>query len=235
MLAHTSLANRLQPQPGPWSAWPGSVRVYAATLADLREAASTVADLAPNELARLASITHARTHEQFARGRAWLRQILSLELGQAPSDLNIIVNPLGKPTLADDARHFNLSHSQDQFLLATAQAPIGIDIESHRPLNDLPAMLRRYFRPREIAAIEALIPQEQPAAFFQAWAAKEALLKATGAGVRDLELCEIEIRHPEPPRVLRYTTAPWHFAAWRHRHRADSAASAALAMIAVQA
>src|SRR5690606_31751950 len=41
----------------------------------------------------------------------------------------------------------------------------------------------RFFHPQEWATIAAMPPQDRPAAFFDNWACKEAIVKANGGGI----------------------------------------------------
>jgi 4'-phosphopantetheinyl transferase len=94
----------------------------------------------------------------------------------------------GKPRLAGAAAgskvHFNLSHSGAYGLIGWAQdREIGVDVEEWRSLRDEPALVRRYFSAREIAAYEALPAAQRTEAFFNGWTRKEAYIKAIGRGL----------------------------------------------------
>ena len=48
----------------------------------------------------------------------------------------------------------------------------------------------------------SLSPTLRPRAFLQGWTCKEALLKAIGSGVRDLQNCRVYLNPDEPPAVI---------------------------------
>ncbi len=119
--------------------------------------------------------------------RASLREILARYLGRDAHALHFIAGEHGKPALADRELEFNVSHSGDLVALAFASAtPVGIDIERERELNDANALARRFFSPAEAAAV-----LEDASRFFRIWTAKEALIKAVGAGL-SLDLASFE-------------------------------------------
>jgi 4'-phosphopantetheinyl transferase len=80
----------------------------------------------------------------------------------------------GKPTLPGGPG-FSFTHAGDLVGLAVHDGPVGLDVEQERELADLPAMAKHACSPAEA------VPDA--AAFFTLWTRKEALLKATGAGL----------------------------------------------------
>ena len=114
-----------------------------------------------------------------------LAELLALE----PAALRFQYGSDGKPCLAAPFDHrglqFNVSHSGSALLVAVVEgAPVGVDLERHRPLHDRDALVRRHFSAAENAAYFALPEAERQKAFFVAWARKEALVKALGRGLR---------------------------------------------------
>ena len=100
---------------------------------------------------------------------------------QAPLGWRFESGHAGKPALKAPAPcHFNLSHSGDAIAVAVADQPVGLDIESHRELNDGLAIAQRVFHPRERQWLQA--QADFAAGFYRLWTLKEALLKATGEG-----------------------------------------------------
>ena len=61
-------------------------------------------------------------------------------------------------------------------------AHIGIDVEALDKRVPMP-VARRYFSEREVAALHALAPEDQPRRFLRLWTLKEAYLKAVGEGL----------------------------------------------------
>lgn len=97
-----------------------------------------------------------------SRGR--LRELLA----RYTDDVDLVED--GKPALRNCAIEFNVSHSGDFIVYAFATTtPVGIDIEQIRPMGD----------DRERIIAEAISEED----FFARWTAKEAVLKASGAGL----------------------------------------------------
>ncbi len=82
----------------------------------------------------------------------------------------------GKPYFEDDLC-FNISHSGDYVILAKSAYTVGIDVEKVKPYNI--DVAKKCFTALEL---EWLMAQEDDAAFYKIWAAKESIMKATGLG-----------------------------------------------------
>ncbi len=113
-----------------------------------------------------------------------MRIILSQYLASKPQSLQFKLEKHGKPWLPHPSKiTFNLSHSQDLALLAIGQHfPLGVDLECFSP-RPYQGIAERMFSPKEIQAFEKLPHTLKPMAFFNVWAQKEALIKATGLGL----------------------------------------------------
>ena len=75
------------------------------------------------------------------------------------------------------------------------------DPEPRRAFAQLAA---RFFAPSEQAVLNSLPPERRAAAFHECWTRKEALLKATGAGIGGA-LAELAVSFGDgaPPRIVR--------------------------------
>ena len=131
-----------------------------------------------------------RDRNRWIVARGVLRHVLARYCGIEPAAIGFDYASAGKPSLAPDiaggARFvaFNLAHSQDRALLAVARnREIGVDLERARDDFDPLPIARRFFFGAELAAIQAAAPGSQRTAFFRHWVAKEAVLKANGAGL----------------------------------------------------
>lgn len=78
----------------------------------------------------------------------------------------------GKPQLAGDEVHFNVSHSGELAVVAVSDAPVGVDIEQQRAIADPVAFARRLH-------FDTTDPHE----LMRLWCRKEAWLKARGIGL----------------------------------------------------
>ncbi|MGH3682208.1 MAG: 4'-phosphopantetheinyl transferase family protein, partial [Natronosporangium sp.] len=104
--------------------------------------------------------------------------------------------PHGRPRLPGQDLAASISHSGDRVLVGlTGGAPVGVDVEELSRVN-----------PDELAG-HVLGPGEAAPTrpeFFRYWTRKEAVVKATGDGLR-MPLREVVVTGPDqPPRLLRY-------------------------------
>lgn len=122
--------------------------------------------------------------QQFIVSRSIARQLLADQCGCSPGEISFGIAVQGKPYLEypQTSLAFNLSHSGWFCALATGcVASIGVDIEAIRP--KAMDVADTVFTRREAAHFAVMQPVEQQRAFFRAWVAKEAYLKATGEGL----------------------------------------------------
>lgn len=148
-----------------------------------------------------------KDRKHFIAARGILRSLLGTYLNLPPSQLEFAYGDRGKPSLSVDlpaSLSFNLSHSNGLALYAvTSTSSIGIDVEYLRPMSDALQLAKRFFAPREYEVINCLSPPEQRQAFFKAWTAKEAYLKATGVGLSGgLEKVEVSLDSREALKLL---------------------------------
>jgi 4'-phosphopantetheinyl transferase len=136
--------------------------------------------------------------------RAGLRMVLSRELGCSPSAVPLTTGRNGKPILTGGSEeiHFNLSRSGDRCLIAVSRSgPVGIDLERVAALEGLERIVETRFAPAEAAAILALGGDERRRAFYTCWTRKEAILKARGLGLDQLDQVVVSIG-AEVPRIV---------------------------------
>lgn len=150
---------------------------------------SDFALLSHDEVGRAQRFRRKRDRCRFAAGRAAMRRILARYLECNPAELAFDYGSAGKPALAAPwaaaSLAFNLSHSEDQGVLAlTCNREVGVDLERIRAARDLPALARRFFAPGEVAALAEFDSPLFEQAFFTCWTRKEALLKAFGSGLQ---------------------------------------------------
>jgi 4'-phosphopantetheinyl transferase len=153
------------------------------------------ATLSDEERQRASRLRSDAGFREFVVGRGVTRELLGRWCGCAPADLVLVTPRGGKPYL--DRRHpkfsFNISHSGGYCALVTGNVPgLGVDIER---LHDIAEELADVvFTQREMSQYRALPQSERRLAFFRAWTAKEAYLKATGKGLEnDLTSLELDL------------------------------------------
>lgn len=90
----------------------------------------------------------------------------------------------GKPYLLNHDLNFNHSHSQQYYALAMSQhvKDIGIDVEELDRKVRLEALAQHAFHPDEYATWQSL--EQDREYWFKVWTTKEAVLKASGLGIR---------------------------------------------------
>lgn len=199
------------------TAWPslgtGEVHVWGAAL---DEPAGTLhALLSADECLRRDRYLLPTLRERFARGRGLLRVALGRYMDMAPEGVQFTYGAQEKPAVRGNGVQFNLSHSGDRWLLAVSRdCELGVDIEHCRPLDDMGAMVRRFFAPGERVAIAALPESQRHDAFYRVWTRKEAVMKATGQGMAlALDAFEVSTAATDP-RLLSHLHDPTAPARW---------------------
>lgn len=166
-------------------------------------AAAPLADcdalLAHAERARAARLRVPHRRARWIRARALARRVLGLYLGRAPQAVEFVYGGAGKPALAPKSLpereavapprvlpevEFNLTHTGPVGVLAVSPAePVGVDCERLRPCAEAVRIAERMFAPGEAEAIARLAGGAREHAFYRAWTALEARVKADGRGL----------------------------------------------------
>ena len=151
------------------------------------------------------------SRQQYIVSRGGLRLVLSRYLAIEPQNIHFDYGPFGKPFLADTSQvplNFNVSHSGKLALFAIApHGRVGVDIEYVNTDLDFMSLSQRYFSPREHQLLKTCSAEQKRTVFFQIWTCKEALLKAQGMGIRDLETVEILTPSEEPLQSVQFISA----------------------------
>jgi 4'-phosphopantetheinyl transferase len=225
---------------GDWQLAPDEIHVWAAALAiEGRLVEAFTRTLSPDEKARAERFKFDKHRNRFIAGRGVLREMLGRYLGANPEDLRFEYSSNGKPGFAAAfpgiGVHFNLSHSEDLALMAVTKiGNVGVDIECVRLLKDMDHLVARFFSARENELFQTVPADEKPAAFFNLWTRKEALLKATGEGItRSLSLVEVSFLPGEPARLLAVSGDVEKAAEWNLRELAP--ATGFVGAVAIQA
>ncbi|AZC03238.1 TPA: 4'-phosphopantetheinyl transferase superfamily protein [Acinetobacter nosocomialis] len=110
--------------------------------------------------------------------------LLAQKLNVNPEDLLFAKHEYGKPYLLDHVLHFNHSHSQQYYALALSEQvkDIGIDVEELDRKVRLDSLAQHAFHPDEYATWQNL--EQDREYWFKVWTTKEAVLKASGLGIR---------------------------------------------------
>lgn len=152
--------------------------------------------ICPARLDALARISHPQARAASLTGDLLLLEAVRSVRPDAALPLVRAVHPSGQPYLPDlPGLHLSISHSGDRVVCAVADVPVGIDLELPRPVR--PGLAARWFDPDEQARIA-----RDPAAFFDLWMAKEAVLKEIGCGLAH-GLREVSVTLDPLPRLTR--------------------------------
>ena len=152
------------------------------------ERAARFALLSADERERGLRIRAVAARETHALAHAIARSALARAAGVDPDAIAFRTGPRGKPEIAGPpaaaALGFNLSHTDGLAACALARdAAVGVDVEARDRKVDPLLIAARFFAPAECAALEALDAERRRERFLALWTAKEALLKALGAGI----------------------------------------------------
>lgn len=111
-------------------------------------------------------------------------KLLAQKLNVNPADLVFAKHEYGKPYLLNHTLHFNHSHSQKYYALALSERvkDIGIDVEELDRKVRLDSLAQHAFHPDEYATWQNL--EQDREYWFKVWTTKEAVLKASGLGIR---------------------------------------------------
>jgi 4'-phosphopantetheinyl transferase len=190
--------------------------------------APAFASLSDEERARACRFHRREDMLRFATVRAALREQLALRLGIAAHAVRFSHDANGRPHFADPAHvDFNVSHAGAHGLIAmSALRRVGVDIERCNEQFDWRSIVTLTLDSGETKWIENLDAAQRSAAFYDAWVAKEALVKTTGEGIgrglqhltvlpRDGSRVTLRERIPDDMRELRaqWVTAPDAYAA----------------------
>jgi 4'-phosphopantetheinyl transferase len=161
------------------------IHIWCANLEPVAEQlAKLQATLSDSEAKRADRFRFWRHRRRYITGRGILRELLGRYLEEHPADIEFSYSEFGKPFLADNNIHFNLSHSKETALFAFCfSADIGIDLEKIRPISDAEGIAERFFAPTEFARFQVLPEEQKDEAFFACWTRKEAFIKAVGDGL----------------------------------------------------
>jgi 4'-phosphopantetheinyl transferase len=175
------------------------------------------------ESARRGSYVRAADRDRFTVGVTLTRLVLGAWLGIPPGRVPLDRTCVhcgrqhGRPRLtADSSLDFSVSHAGDVIGLAIATSldddgvtrRVGLDVEliDGATADEAPADL--VLSPAERLSYDRLDPATRPTAFFRYWVLKEALLKATGDGLR-VPMTQLTMSAPgQSPRLADWQGRP---------------------------
>ena len=146
----------------------------------------------PTQADGLLLAAHPKRRQEQQISRSLRRQLLSDYLLVEPDQLEFAQHVHGKPYLKNHTQiEFSQSHCNDQLVLVMNKqgVAVGVDIEAKDRSIKVHALAARILTPKEFEQFEQAIDQQ--AFLLRVWTIKEAVLKATGLGIR-INLNELE-------------------------------------------
>jgi 4'-phosphopantetheinyl transferase len=146
--------------------------------------------LDPTEQWRRGNFRRSEDRARFTVGATLLRLASARLLRCSPIELVFAREcpdcgrPHGRPTLPGHDLHLSVSHAGEIIVVALSpDAEIGVDVEKVDD-DKPPRLVKRVLDADEMNRFLATPKAEQAEEFFRAWTRKEAMLKATGQGLR---------------------------------------------------
>jgi 4'-phosphopantetheinyl transferase len=156
------------------------------------------------EVGRRGAYAREDDRARFTLGAVLLRLVVGAHLGLGGAEVLVdrtcaeCGQPHGRPRLTDGGLHLSVTHSGDFTGVAvTAAGPVGIDVEVVRSF-DYRAILD------DVLAHEEREREPTLREFVRYWTRKEAVLKATGAGLAVPMGAVVVTRPARPPHLVRY-------------------------------
>ncbi len=187
----------------------------AATATELDRMASELSDV---ERARAARFGTDELRSRYVVGRATLRRLVAAMLGTAAPYVPLRRGDRGRPELdlPSPPLDFNVSHTRDVALIALLSAGprvrVGVDIEHLGRELGADRLARRYLSAPELAEFKRLDSERRRRRFIELWTCKEAISKATGAGL-SAPMARLGIDLADGPRLVQgpapYSPADW--------------------------
>ena len=188
-----------------------SVEVWWGRIDQVRE--EFVDDLDPVERQRHQAYVRAEDRARFLLGCTIVRRLLAARLSLSPANIKLDRScaDCGKPhgKVRADGVELSVSHSGELVGVAISDRPVGLDVEKIDPGIDVDGLARISLSEAELAALPR--NDERARAFTTYWTRKEAIVKATGDGLRtDLRTITGQ---PDGFQVIELETDPGYVAA----------------------
>jgi 4'-phosphopantetheinyl transferase len=165
---------------------PDQIELYYGSVIDTTESDKLDwALLDEAERVKVRNIKNVLLQTRYLFIHARLRQLLGIKLKLAPEKIVIARTSFGKPFLPENPDLvFNLSHSDDKFLIALARnCWLGVDIEKVKTRVDFSGLVSKCFAEEEKYHWHKLPKAEKETEFYRFWTRKEAFVKAVGRGL----------------------------------------------------
>lgn len=161
----------------------GEVHVWLLLDDAIAAASARSAILAQDEKDRASRMIESRSRA-FVGARSALRLLLARYTSELPENITFSYGALGKPAFEPGGVHFSISHAGDRALLAFSRTcHVGIDLERVKDARRFDALTARFFSDTNARTIALASPSGRARVFTEAWAEREAYVKAVGGGL----------------------------------------------------
>jgi phosphopantetheine--protein transferase-like protein len=140
--------------------------------------------LSHQEIAKSRTYIFVEDQIRYRLTRGAVRYVLSKYLLVPPFSVQFKYSKNGKPSVLTPGLEFNISHTKKYLGIAVADQPVGLDIEWVEPEMDCESLAYQVLSAGEMRLYEKLCDVSKPHFLIRAWTEKEALVKATGEGIR---------------------------------------------------
>eukprot|EP00903_Cladosiphon_okamuranus_P002132 g2130.t1 len=130
-------------------------------------------------------------------GRSIIRKVMGGLLQLSPEAVPIAMDARGKPVVAGQECHFNVTHSNGWVAVGFClDRRIGVDIEEASRIDAMKVanLSQMVLSPAERQAMSASPIEARVPLFLRLWRLKEAILKAEGCGLID-DLASLDVSH----------------------------------------
>jgi 4'-phosphopantetheinyl transferase len=143
------------------------------------------------ERARRARFRRDEDRDRYTTATLVLRQVLGAQLGVPPEKVPLdrtcpnCGGHHGRPRLPDTPYALSIAHAGEWVAVACGRVDaVGVDVEAVARARPTASMTRLVLSPTEREAWETIPEVDREEAFLHYWTCKEAVLKATGDGLR---------------------------------------------------
>ncbi|RCX13841.1 4'-phosphopantetheinyl transferase [Anaerobacterium chartisolvens] len=138
--------------------------------------------VSPEKKQRIGRFYHFADAQRALLGDLLARHAICSRAGIKNSSIAFSANEYGKPELKGDrSLQFNISHSDNWVVCAIGDSPVGVDVETVKPIDF--KLAERFFSQDEYYALANQQQSDKLDYFYKLWTLKESYIKAEGKGL----------------------------------------------------
>ena len=160
------------------------MEIWYADTNDFSDCQAIESVLSEDEMFQGGRFVFPQQREHYYRTKYITRTVASRYLNEQPALVKFLKTAEGKPAFEGNSQlHFNVSDSGTMFVIAFSDAPVGIDIERVRALDNIDCVASDICSGDEYIYFSTLASEDKLRFFFKLWSVKESYLKLTGSGL----------------------------------------------------